>query len=410
MSRLISFSTRKLDTLSARNDARWRNPAQIASQWEAAGKIDPELLRYRINGEWWESLASTDATLLVTREYEHLIMALCVVDGSPALSFMELPHPSGLVVNVAQGLIHVASTRNPNQIVDLAPVTGYIDRLDTNVGQFEELGRSLVPIRSHSFPGCFYLHDLALIDGKLHANSVGQNVVVRLTDSGDYKRIWWPRCIEIDGKPMFGQNYIQLNSIAAGKSITSSYFSASTDKLSSRRPGHRNFPVDKRGVIFSGATREPIAWGLTRPHSARLHNEEIWVNNSGYGEFGIITDGSFAPIARLPGWTRGLSFAGQIAFVGSSRVIPRFSQYAPGLEVEKSDCGIHAVDCVSGRVLGSITWPYGNQIFAIELVPRQLTNGFPFAIHGKRFLKEQKRLFYTFTTAHHTRRRNVHDR
>jgi len=409
MSHSSSPSTRALNSLWARHNAKWRRPAQIVGQWNDAGSVDPELLLYKVRGNWWETLASTDATLLVTREYEHLIMALCVVDGAPSLSFMELPHPSGLAVDPAKGVIHVASTRNPNQIVDLAPVTGYIDRLDADSDWFDKMGHSLVPIRSRFFPGCFYLHDLALVDGELYANSVGQNAVVRLAENGGYERVWWPRCIEIDDKPVFGQNYIQLNSIAAGKDLSSSFFSASTDRLSSRRPGHRNFPVEKRGVIFSGATREPMARGLTRPHSARLHSERIWVDNSGYGEFGIIADESFAPIARLPGWTRGLGFAGQTAFVGSSRVIPRFKQYAPGLEVEKSVCGIHAVDIESGRVLGSIVWPFGNQIFAIELVPRQLTQGFPFFVNGKRFHQKQKRLFYTFTIDHNTGS-NAHER
>ena len=36
----------------------------------------------------------------------------------------------------------------------------------------------------------------------------------------------------------------------------------------------------------------------------------------------------------LPGWTRGLWFHGSTAFVGASRVIPRFSNYAPGFDVD----------------------------------------------------------------------------
>ena len=57
------------------------------------------------------------------------------------------------------------------------------------------------------------------------------------------------------------------------------------------------------------------------------------------------------PVSRLPGWTRGLSFCKDVAFVGTSRVIPRFRHYAPGLDVERSVCALHAVDS-SGRVLG----------------------------------------------------------
>jgi hypothetical protein len=155
----------------------------------------------------------------------------------------------------------------------------------------------------------------------------------------------------IDGRqgPRFGRNFLQLNSIAAGRTLASSFFSASAAVPSARRPGHLNFPVDGRGVIFSGRTRDVVATGLTRPHSARLHEGTLWVDNSGYGEFGRITDARFEPVIRLKGWTRGLCITDKIAFVGTSRVIPRFRHYAPGLDVDRSRCGIHAVDLQTGR-------------------------------------------------------------
>src|SRR5262249_36780370 len=162
----------------------------------------------------------------------------------------------------------------------------------------------------------------------------------------------------------------QLNSIAAGSSLRTSYFAASTAVPSRRRPGHRNFPVDRRGVVFSGATREVVGVGLTRPHSTRLRGEELWVDNSGYGEVGRIVAGRSEPVARLPGWTRGLSFHGDTAFVGSSRVLPRYRCYAPGLDPDRCETGVHALDLRTGRVVGSLVWPNGNQIFAIEGVDR----------------------------------------
>jgi hypothetical protein len=124
------------------------------------------------------------------------------------------------------------------------------------------------------------------------------------------------------------------------------------------------------------------------------------VDNSGYGELGICDaeTGRCEPVARLPGWTRGLCFHERIAFVGTSRVIPRFRQYAPGLEVEASVCGVHAVDTHSGQLLGSLLWPYGNQIFSVERAPSELTTGFPFKAQGKRPSRREKTLFYTFQT------------
>jgi uncharacterized protein (TIGR03032 family) len=378
-----------------RHHAEWRDPAQIASQWQEANETDPRLLEYETHGDWWDILAKAQMTLLVTREYEHLVMAIRCAKRRPAISFMRMPHPSGLVVDRAKKIVHIASTRNPNQVYDLAPVAGVEKRGDMPRPKKSD-GKELVPIRSRFLPGCLYMHDLALIGKSLYANAVGHNAIVRLDDKGGFERVWWPKCIEIAKGPIFDKNHLQLNSIAAGRNLKSSYFSASADKVTVRRPGHLNFPVDGRGVIFSAKTREPIVGGLTRPHSARLHEGKLWVDNSGYGELGCVENGSYQPVAHLPGWTRGLCFHNQIGFVATSRVIPRFHQYAPGLEIKASVCGVHAVDMKTGVTLGSLTWPYGSQIFAVDWVNADTVSGFPFK-QGEANEKV-KQLFYAFET------------
>ena len=376
-------------------DKEFRNPAQIVSYWQDADRIDPRLLEFETTGQWWSTLGDSAVTLLVTREYEHLLLSMHVSDSSgPTVSMMRMPHPSGLAIDHAQGVVHVASTRNPNQIFDLMPLDGLAPRLDVDEVSLSD--KPLLPVRTRFYPGCLYIHDLAMIEGELHANSVGQNAVVRLSGSGAYERVWWPKCIEKDDGPVFGRNHLQLNSIAAGPTLEASFFSASTDEMTALRPGDPSFPVDRRGVIFSAATREPIVRGLTRPHSARLRNQRIWVENSGYGQVGYIDDGKFLSVASLPGWTRGLCFFKEIMFVGTSRILPRFRQYAPGVDIDLSCCGIHALDVKSGKTLGSMVWPYGSQIFAIEAAPLNFTTGFPFAADGRSSEDLEKSIFYSF--------------
>lgn len=376
----------------------WRQPSEVVAHWMGMPPIDPVIFKYRESGNFFSVLDAFQITLLITREYEHLVMAISTTEGgSPAFSYLSLPHPSGLAVDYQRGIVHVASTRNPNMIFNFSPLKKTIKRLDVDKNHHEDSQlKTLMPRQAHFLAGCYYIHDLAMIGGSLHANSVGQNSVVRV-DEENAQIVWWPGCIEQAGQPVFGQNHIQLNSIAAGENLKTSFFSASADKISSRRPGHRNFPVDKRGVIFSGKTREPIVYGLTRPHSARLHKNQLYVDNSGYGQFVLVKDGKLIVLSNLPGWTRGLGFYEDIAFVGTSQVISRFRQYAPGLDVDKSLCGIHAVDIKTGNVLGSIYWPNGNQIFAIEAIPQELTSGFPTVIGRKNSLKEEKKLYYTFS-------------
>ncbi len=369
------------ETAWARHDAAWRDPGAVTSYWEDAGNVDPALLRLRVRGDFWGVLEGLEATLLVTREYEHLVIGLTVEEGRPLATFLRLPHPSGLVYDRERQVLHIASTRNPNQILELAPVAG---------------ASTLVPVSARFYPGRSYLHDLAMVGGVLHANAVGQNLVVRVDASGRLAPAWWPRCIEVSGKPLVDRNHIQLNSIAAGRTIAESFFTASANEIGPRKPGHRDFAVDGRGVVFSGRTREPVARGLTRPHSARFYEKRLFVANSGYGELGTVENGRFHALARLPGWTRGLAFASGVAFAGTSRVIPRFSRYAPGLDLSASRCALHALDIRSGKVLGSLDWPAGNQIFAIDWAPRRAVSGFPFGARRRPGSKASKDFFYSF--------------
>lgn len=386
--------SKELDALWARHNAEWRDAAQVSSMWKDAESTDPTLLKYKVSGAFFDILERQNIALIVSREYEHLLLSLSQSAGKPAITYLPLPHPSGVAVDLPNKKVFVASTRNPNQLLELRPVAGLLNRKDVDLP--ESVEKNLVVTRSLYLPGCIYMHDLALIGGHLHGNAVGHNAIVTLDFENGFERVWWPKCIEAKQKPVFEQNHIQMNSIAAGKTLADSYFSASCDIVSASRPGEPNFKVDGRGVIFSGKTREPIVRGLTRPHSARFYGKRLFVDNSGYGELCEIKDGKRTVAAKLPGWTRGLCFSGDIAFVGTSRVIPRFSQYAPGLDVSKSICGVHAVDVKSGRILGSITWASGNQIFAVESMPIGMSAGLPFSL--KRDLKKENLVFYAFET------------
>jgi len=361
------------------NNERWRGPAQVVAFSEAASDIPRDAFKYRTRGDWWGLLDRLEITVFLTREYEHFLLALSV-DDAPKVTYLALPHPNGLAVRPDGEGLMVASTRNPNQVFELTA--------------WNEEDRTFMPRRTTFYPGSLYVHDVAYVGGVLHANAVGRNAVVRLDLGGSHENVWWPNVIDGSGRPHFDVNHLQLNSIAAGPTLEDSFFSASTDELATKiRIGDPQFPVDRRGVIFSGRTRDAVCRGLTRPHSARLKDGELWVLNSGYGEFGRVSDGTFEPVATLRGWTRGLAFRDGIAFVGTSHVLPRFEGYAPGLDPSTSACAVHAVELRSGREIASIVWPHGDQIFAIEVVPRATTPGLPFNV-TRRAPDNERRLFF----------------
>lgn len=389
-------------------DTAWRDVRTVPAHWPDASEVPDTALRARTTGGWWSLLDSLGITLLLTREYEHFVLGLSTLDGKPYTSVLPLPHPSGLVADRKRGRVYIAGTRNPNQIMELRPCRAVWPRAD----RFTDAHATgtLLPQRTTFHPGSLYLHDLALIDGTLHGNAVGHNAIVRVDDAGTLEHVWWPRCIETPSTtrvphsragqkatPDFSRNHLQLNSIAPGRTLRESHFSASLGSIRKEKPGDTNFPVDGTGVIFSGKTREPICTGLTRPHSARLHRNRIWVDNSGYGELGFVRDGGLETVVRLPGWTRGLCFCKGYAFVGTSRVLPRFHHYAPGLRPERCVCSVQAVCLQSGSVKASIRWPGGNQIFAIDWLPRSLSPGLPFPVRASRHaMPSPESLFYAY--------------
>ncbi len=356
-------------------EGRLRDPQQVMSLSAAAMPWDANLVDCVVTGAFWELLTELELTLLVSREYEHLVVALSAQQGLPGVSVLRVPHPSGIAVDRSAGSVFVACTRNPNQILELAPATGWLARTDRS-GPLDVQGPDLVPVATRFLPGCVYMHDLALVGGRLMANAVGMNAVVDVTGH-DASVVWWPRSIEVQGIPDLTRNLVQLNSIAAGDSVATSFFTASSDRTDGGWPGSLDWQVDRRGVIHSGSTGEVVVRGLTRPHSARFDAQgRLWVDDSGYGTLSVVDGQQATAVARLAGWTRGLSIVGPYAFVGTSRVIPRFSQYAPGLNVEASGCGVHIVELETGRELGSLVWPSGNQIFAIETIPAALATRF----------------------------------
>lgn len=387
-------------------DTAWRDVRTVPAHWPDASEVPDTALRARTTGDWWGLLDTLGITLLLTREYEHFVLGLSTQDAKPYTSVLPLPHPSGLVVDRKRGCVYIAGTRNPNQIMELRPSRAVWPRTD-RFTDAHAIG-TLMPRRTTFHPGSLYLHDLALIDGTLYGNAVGHNAVVRFGEDGSLDHVWWPRCIETASSsrssstrhkatPDFSRNHLQLNSIAPGRSLEESHFSASLGSIRKEKPGDIDFPVDGTGVIFSGKTREPLCTGLTRPHSARLHRNRIWVDNSGYGELGFVRDGRFETVVRLPGWTRGLCFCKGYAFVGTSRVLPRFHHYAPGLRPDRCVCSVQAVCLQSGTVAASIRWAGGNQIFAIDWLPRSMAPGLPFPVGlVSRAKPDPASLFYAY--------------
>ena len=84
--------------------------------------------------------------------------------------------------------------------------------------------------------------------------------------------------------------------------------------------------------------------------------------------------------------------------MGTSRIIPQFRRYAPGLDPDASVCGVHVLNLTTGDVMASLIFPIGNQIFALETMDTRQSSGFVFRVDRPRRPAEELSLFYAFST------------
>ena len=130
------------------------------------------------------------------------------------------------------------------------------------------------------------------------------------------------------------------------------------------------------GILMDITTNEMVARGLSMPHSPRWYRDQLWVLESGRGTLAKVDveTGAVTPVVELPGFTRGIDFCGDYAFIGLSQM--RESAVFSGIPLtqtlSKRVCGVWAVNIVTGEIAGFLQFQNNIQeIFAISVLENQ---------------------------------------
>ncbi|MDY7020822.1 MAG: TIGR03032 family protein, partial [Cyanobacteriota bacterium] len=127
------------------------------------------------------------------------------------------------------------------------------------------------------------------------------------------------------------------------------------------------------GILMDIDTNEILVRGISMPHSPRWYEEQLWVLESGKGSLSTVDLNAekLTTVAQLPGFTRGIEFWGNIAFIGLSQV--RETAVFSGLEIAQNPertCGVWVVNIQTGEILAFLRFEDGVQeIFAISVLP-----------------------------------------
>lgn len=127
------------------------------------------------------------------------------------------------------------------------------------------------------------------------------------------------------------------------------------------------------GVLVDVPSGEIVVRGLSMPHSPRWHGGRLWLLESGKGTLASVdpVTGRIDTVTELPGFTRGLAFAGPYAFVGLSQV--RESNIFGGIplteRVQEKLCGVWVVDLRTGQIAGFLRFEgLVQEIFDVQIL------------------------------------------
>ena len=237
---------------------------------------------------------------------------------------------------------------------------------------------------NHTFDACF-VPRVVHMTGQLDAHDVGLdgqgepvfvntrfNCLAAPDARHSFRPLWRPPFIS----DLVDEDRCHLNGLAMEDGVPAY---ATAVSRSDTIDGWRDRRADG-GVVIDIRTGRVVCEGLSMPHSPRMHRGELWLMNSGTGELGVVTGlaggaGRFEPRVFCPGFLRGLSFAGDHAFVGLSK--PRYKRFE-GLALDAALrardsapwCGVQVIDLSRGscvdwfRIDGAVA-----ELYDVEVLP-----------------------------------------
>jgi uncharacterized protein (TIGR03032 family) len=240
---------------------------------------------------------------------------------------------------------------------------------------------------NHTFDTCFVPRRVH-VTGHLDAHDVGINkdnqpvfintrfnCIATVSERHSFTELWRPPFISA----LVDEDRCHLNGMAM-QDGEPRYVTAVSK--SNTIDGWRDRRADG-GLVIDVKTNKIICEGLSMPHSPRIHNDQLWLLNSGTGELGVVNigkngKGTFEPKVFCPGFTRGLAFYGNYAFVGLSK--PRYKRFeglALDEKLKQADsepwCGVQIIDlktnsCVDWfRIDGNVS-----ELYDLEIIPESI--------------------------------------
>jgi uncharacterized protein (TIGR03032 family) len=295
---------------------------------------------------------------LAVSTYQAGKVAMIGWDGRQVTLLMrQFDKPLGIAV---AGDRMVLATRHDVWILANAPLLA-ADFLKEQPGRYDAL---YLP-RATFHTADLNTHDVAISGPDIYLAATRFSCLARLSYDFNFTPIWRPRFVA----DLVPEDRCHLNGLAMidgrPKYVT---VLGSTDVAGGWRPDKAS-----GGAVIDISDDRIVCDGLAMPHSPRWHDGRLWVLNSGAGELLAIDprSGQRQVVCELPGYLRGLCFAGTFAVIGLSKI--REKHIFGGLPVQQRYaellCGLAVVDLRSGRQVGMFEFTAGcEEIYDVQFL------------------------------------------
>jgi uncharacterized protein (TIGR03032 family) len=312
-------------------------------------------VRYECSQSMIGLLADQRATLLVSTYQAGKLAAIGVHRGELTIGFHNFERPMG----VARSECSLAvGTHRQIWLLDEAP------HLAPRIEPAERYQTCFLARSSH-WTDDIQCHEMAWIGGELWIVNTLFSCLCTLSPRHSFVPRWQPPFIS----ELAAEDRCHLNGLAVEEGRVR-YVTAlgETDEPRGWRAGKAS-----GGCLIEVPSGHIVARGFCMPHSPRVYDGQVWLLDSGAGRL-ISLDrrtGRFETVAQLPGYLRGLSIVGGIAFIGLSKIrdTATFGGVPLAENREQLKCGVAAVDLRTGHLRGTFEFHSGvSEIFDVSVL------------------------------------------
>ena len=311
-------------------------------------------VRYEYSNNLAGILKGLNISLFFSTYQAGKLGVVTVKDNSLNISFHNFQRAMGMAIS-------------PTQMAVGGQDWVYFLRNDSNLApQIEPVGsyNASFLTRSGQYTGDISIHDLAWGNQELWIVNTRFSCLCTLSNKYNFLPQWRPNFVS----EIAPEDRCHLNGVAMVNNLPKYV----TVLGRTNTPGGWRENKASGGCILEVPSSRVITQGLSMPHSPRMHQNRLWVLNSGHGEIVTvdIASGKQEKIVSLAGYTRGLALVGKYAFVGLSKIRETaiFGNLPIGDRFNELKCGVAVVDLQTRQMVSLLEFQAGvDEIFDVQI-------------------------------------------